>query len=293
MSNIPCPVSWCDRPRPGSSQVCGACSQELVRDLADVPSLAHHLDLALTRQSRMGGGDGGRRDAETPLPWDERAREAGFVLRSSLVGWVRLLSEHVRSIEGPMCGHECGHPTCEYIDLTRGPVDDLAAIARWLIRHVKVLLLHEAAGEAAEEILDAVRQARRAVDRPPDRLYAGPCDQCGADMYARLGAAVVACPVCVGEDGRRPRYQVRERRAGLLAEAAELLLPAPDVARALTSLVRPIAPALLHTWVARGKLVPRSVDARGRSLFKVSDVMDLLLPSGLRVSAGGDMMRET
>ncbi len=282
MSSIPCPVTWCDRPRPGSSRVCGACAQELVRDLGDVPSLSHHLDLALTRQSRMGSGDGGRRGAETPLPWDERAREAGFILRSALVGWVRVLSEDVRAIEGPMCGYVCGHSTCEYMSLGRGPVDDLAAIARWLIRHAKVLLLHEAAGEAAEEILDAVRQARRAVDRPADRLYAGPCDQCGVDMYARPGAALVACPVCVDEDGRRLRYEVRDRREWLLAEAAELLLPAPDVARALTSLVRPIAPALLHTWVARGKLSARSVDARGRALFRVADVVELMLSAQVR-----------
>ncbi|WP_133061536.1 hypothetical protein [Streptosporangium minutum] len=280
MSSMPCPVIWCDRMMPGSVQVCGACSAGLVRDLADVPSLAHHLDLALTRQTRMGGG--GRRGAETPMPWDERAREAGFILKSALVGWARMLSAGVQTLQGPLCGQACEHMTCEYASLGRGPADDMAAIARWLIWHSKALLRREAAAEAVEELTEAVRQARKAVDRPADQVYAGPCDECGSDMYARPDAVMVACPVCVDDDGQRLRYRVKDRQLWMLGAVEDLELPAPDVARALTTLVRPIAPALLYTWVSRKKLIPRTTDARGRALFRVGDVLELMDPTSVR-----------
>jgi hypothetical protein len=62
----------------------------------------------------------------------------------------------------------------------------------------------------------------------------------------------------------------------MLAEIEEMRLPAGDITRALTSLVRPIKPALLYTWVHRQRLVPVGTNGHGQALFRVGDVLDLM-----------------
>lgn len=302
--SLPCPVARCDRPMPGGRRVCGACSAELLRDLRDVPSLARHLELAAARQTKLGdeGGRPQRAPEETelgltirkaPLPWDERARDAELTLHSTLHGWVRVLQDGVRPYLGPVCATVCDHRTCVYFSLGRGPRDTLAAMAVWLMRHRAQLLGRASADEAVDEIRAAIANARRTIDRPADRIYAGPCAECGTDMYARPGAPTVTCPVCVDEHGHRLRYLVSQLRDWMLAGVEDLLLPAPDVARALTTLVRPIAPALLYTWVARKRLAPRTTDGRSRALFRVGDVLELMQPStpaACRDDQRGDML---
>lgn len=285
----PCPVPACTRTMPGHHTVCRACSTELLRDLRDVPSLARHLELAATRQTRLPttGGTLQRPDPEergaeigltirrAPLPWDERARLAEHALQSTLAERVRALQHGVHPYPGPTC-RTCTHRSCTYLSLGRPPAT-LAAMAAWLIRHRAQLLGRADTAEAVTELRAAVARVHRLIE-PADQMYAGPCDQCGADLYARPGAPTAACRVCVDDHGRRLRYLVAQRRGWMLAEVEELLLPAPDVARALTSLVRPIAPALLYTWVARRRLTPRTTDGRGRALFRVGDVLELMQP---------------
>lgn len=296
--SLPCPVVWCDRPMPGGRRICGACEAGTLREIADVPSLAHHLEIAVSRQAQIGEGGGGRSDDERPLPWDERAAEAAHALKAVLVSWVRLLSDGVHQLAGPVCASRCAHRSCVYTELGREPADDLASIARWLIRFEGPLFRHEAASEAVEEIIETVRAARKAVDRPADKIYAGPCDECGGDLYARPGAALVTCQWCQDRTGGILLYDVQARRKWMLAEVEDFELPAPDIARALTTLVRPIAPALLHTWAARGKLsaVPtmrgpvcalacdhptcHEILARPRPRFRVGDVVDLMIAVG-------------
>lgn len=296
--SLPCPVLWCDRPMPGGRRICGACEAETLRELADVPSLARHLEISISRQAQIGEGGGGHSDDERPLPWDERAAEAAHALKAVLVSWVRLLGDGVHQLPGPVCASRCEHRSCVYTELGREPADDLASIARWLLRLEGPLFRHEAASEAVEEIIETVQAARKAVDRPADKIYAGPCDGCGEDLYGRPGAALVTCRWCVDEEGDRLQYEVQARRKWMLAAVEDVELYAPDIARALTTLVRPIAPALLHTWASRGKLsaVPTmrgpvcalacdhhtclEILATRRPRFRVGDVVDLMIAVG-------------
>lgn len=185
--SLPCPVPTCTRQMPGNLHACRACTSGLLRDLADVPSLAHHLDLAETGQTALGDRAGGKA-SETALEWDDRARTASDVLRSALVGWVRVLQQGVKPSRGPIC-RMCDHRSCTYLSLGRGPADTMPAMAVWLLRHKAQLLGRRTAPEAVDELRDAVRQARRAIDIPPGYWYAGPCgvDGCDADLYARHG----------------------------------------------------------------------------------------------------------
>lgn len=273
-----CPVAYCGRTMPGSLRICKACSGELARELDAVPGLVEDLEQAVSRQTRLNAGGDGGRGTETPLPWDERASEAAGNLAAVLLGWARELAAAVAVLQGPTCEAQCAHPSCLHADLGRGPTHHHPArVARWLHRHIDALIRHPDGPQGLEDIVTAVHHARQTTDAPPrDLLFVGPCAGCRADLFARPGAAVVACRRCRDEDGHRLVYGVQARRDRMLRALEERALPAPDIARALTSWIRPIKPALIHTWVSREKLQPVGHDGRGRMLFRVGDVIRLM-----------------
>ncbi|WP_326829698.1 hypothetical protein OIE13_06050 [Streptosporangium sp. NBC_01810] len=286
---LTCPTPSCARTMPGHLRVCRACSTDLLRDLRDVPSLAHHMELAAAKQTRLGtsGGSPARELGEhadeigltirkAPLPWDERARTAQHALRTVLVGWVRVLQHGVRPYEGPRC-QDCAHRSCTYLSLGRSPADTLPAMAVWLIRHRAVLLGRDAAPEAVDGIREAIRQARRTIDRPADRIYAGPCNQCERDLYARPGAPTVDCGPC------RLRYDVQDRRDWMLAHAEEMLGGSVWVANVATGLGFKVSPSTIRMWALRGKLTPRTwtpsrtTTADPQPLYRVGDIIALVI----------------
>jgi hypothetical protein len=252
----------CGRPSPDAT-VCPACAYRLTDALTDVTGprgLAYDLDVATARQARLGDRNGSR-PTETPVPYDARASEAAAHLKGVLVGWARVVCEDYGA------------------DL---PPDDLAAIAAWLRPRVGWLRHHPAAVEAHDEIVEAVRAARRVIDRPADRLYAGPCDQCGGDLYARPGALAVECRPC------ELVYEVEARRAWLLEALEEHLATTIEISRALTSLAQPVTPNMIYGYVHRGRLIPRSHRAEGRKtipLYRVGDVLDIVTGQPERVAS--------
>ncbi|MEU8270146.1 hypothetical protein AB0B89_23680 [Sphaerisporangium sp. NPDC049002] len=286
--SLPCPVPSCDRVMPGNLRVCRACSGRLLRDLDDVPALAADLDIALTRQARFGEDGGGLSLApddvdpeigltvrRSQLPWDQRARDATDILKSALVGWHRILSEGAPTVFGPTCV-DCAHPSCEWTDLGRTPPDTLTGLSRWLLRHRVRLFRHPAVDEAVDELTDAVRHARRTIDRPPGTWYAGPCaadtddGECTADLYARHGADTIRCHTCGA------RHDTHLRQAWLLRQAADHLATATEAARALHAYYPDLTPSKVRGMAFRGRILARGRDDRGRPLYRVGDVIDLL-----------------
>jgi len=232
---------------PGSRVICGACEADIARALNAVPGLTADLDVTLARQtSRTTAG----RSAVVPLPFDPRASEAAWVLRSTLAGWVRQLQEH--------------RPE-------PWPADTPQDMAAWLSVRLQRLVRHPAAPEAHGEITEAVRAAQRVVDRPQERRFAGYCD-CGAALYARPGAATVRCRDCDADP-----YDVDERRQAMLAAVADQLMPAHQAAAALSGLVAPLSADLVRKWAERGQIDARGRDLAGRPLYRLSDVLDRLL----------------
>lgn len=280
--SLNCPTPNCDRVMPGHLRVCRACSADLLRDLADVPSLDTHLEIAIARQSRMGDRDAGARSTETALPWDQRAREAANILRSALVGWHRVLAEDAQAVQGPICP-SCEHPSCEWIDLGRTPADTLTSLARRLLRHRTRLLAHQAAAEAVDELTDAVHQARLIIDRPADKIYAGPCNQCERDLYARPGSPVVDCGPC------KLRYDVQVRREWMLTHAEEMIGTSVWVANVATGLGFKVSPSTVRMWAKRGRLGVRTyapslnADREPHPLYRVGDVIDLVVRQRARL----------
>lgn len=295
--SLPCPVPYCDRVMPGHRPVCGACSSRLLRDLADIPDLAADLEIALTRQTRFGGDGGvltlapddvdpeiGLTIRRTPLPWDQRARTAADILKSALMGWHRVLSEGARRVYGPLCA-DCVHPSCEWADLDREVPDTLTGLSTWLLRHHVRLMRHPAVAEAVDELTDAIRQARRAIDRPAGTWYAGPCvadteeGECGADLYARHGADTITC-TCGA------RYDTGKRQAWLLDKADDHLGTATEIARALNALHSDLTPSKVRGMAHRGRILARGRDPLGRPTYRVGDVLDLLAGVDIAPHAG-------
>ena len=247
MSRIPCPVDGCDLPA-RSGLMCGACEAELARALASVPDVLGDLDVTLSRQtSRMGRGGHG---SSAPLAFDPRASEAGYVLRSALAGWVRVLQE--------------AQPE-------EWPDDTAQAMAAWLSQRLSRILKHPAAPEAHGEITAAVWRAQRVTDRPADRQFAGRC-ACGAALYVKPGASMVQCRECEAKP-----VKVAEQRDAMLAAIADQLMPAHQAADILTRLAAPLPAATVRKWAERGRLIAHGHDAHGHSLYRVSDVRDLLV----------------
>lgn len=252
----PCPIDTCERPAPGGQPVCGACRADLERALHSVPDLARELDLTLSKQtSKTPGG----RSAVVPLPFSRRASEAIYVLRSALVGWVRDLHET--------------EPRDDW------PDDTPASMARWLSARLQRLLSHPAVDEVYGEIVDAVRGAERATDRPAERQFAGRC-ACGVALYAKPGAAVVQCRDCdagavqVSSQLDQMRERVRDQLAhpfGASKLLARLEIKAPE--------------STIRRWAAQGRIIAHGTDERGRSLYRIGDVLDTVTDMGRSLPA--------
>lgn len=269
-----CEVPGCGRPSPDGAAACASCGALLHQHLAEVADgLAAELDTALARQARLGGG--GRRGAETPLAYGEAAAEAIAVLRSALVSWVRILDRHDLPF-GPACPGRCEHGSCVWITTRILPDDTVPAMADWLARRVTDIRRHPVGGEAVDELVDAIHQARRAIDRGAELVYCGPCGQrgkdgrtCMTDLYARPGARLVQCRCGAITD-------VQARRTWLLREAESVLGTATEIAQALTRLDRPVTPERIRQWDHRDRLIPRGHNSRGHPLYRIGDVLDLL-----------------
>jgi hypothetical protein len=241
-----------------------------------VPEVVAELDVTLSRQtSRMGRGGHG---STVPLAFDERASEAAWVLRSALVGWVRVMSEGWTPPHGPAC-RSCAHPSCI---LATGPMDTPASMAVWLSASLTRLVRHPAAEEAHGEILTAVRDAQRVVDRRPERQFAGRCPGCGETLYAKPGASVVQCreegceakPVEVREQLDQMRDRIRDQLAhptGASALLARLEIKAPE--------------STIRRWAVQHRILAHGTDARGRSLYRIGDILDVVTEMGRSLPA--------
>jgi hypothetical protein len=298
VTQIPCPVEHCDRPRRGDQQVCGACASELQRALAIVPELAQELETTLTRQTSSGTSGSG---SETPLPYDPRATEAEAVLRSTLVGWVRLLmGEHPSPLPprparpmGPICAG-CPHESCvtaretigriAHLAYLAGPADTLASMARWLLVEPHRLTGHAAAEEAVDEICAAVRAAWRAVDRAPDSTFAGPCPECGTGLYARPGATTTRCRNVECERSSRDAdaVDIGEQHTAMAAQIEDQLLHSVAMSAVLANLGVHVPASTIRWWGSgdeetgrQRRLWDHGHDANRRPLYRVSEVLEL------------------
>lgn len=247
--NEPCMVEWCGRPV-GDGYTCQRCADKLSVALGDVPALWQQLDIVLTRQARYSDPEG--RGGEKAVPFNIKASELGTVLRGLLNTWCRLIAE------------ERGK------DL---PEDHPAAVARWLLNQVTWLRHHRAGGEAVEELTDAVNAVRRIVDRPAERIYAGPCRDCGGDMFGKPGAVSVECRPC------GLSYDVAEMLEWMRGQVYGRLVTAREGVILLSRFGLPIPQKHIDKWHERKRLADHGNDSAGKRLYLFDDLVTLAAAS--------------
>lgn len=238
--------------------LCGACIAELYAALRQVPAVTDDLLVTFSRQDKVSGASGGGRSATVPLPWKEAAAKALLHLNAVLVCWVRAVEANSAD--------------------RRGYTDTPAELSNWLERRGGDLCRHVGAVKAKQEIVQAVTEARRVTDRPPVLHYRGPCDECSADLYVPATASEARC-------GCGASYDAEARRAWLMERVDQHLATASEIARGLSPwLAQGLSPDLIYQWHHRKRLVPHGVNRFGRPLFRVGEVIALLVPDDAKVA---------
>jgi hypothetical protein len=257
----------CGSPVGDQGYLCTGCSDQLARMLGDLVGLLAEVETTATRQAVM-GSDGGRKSAETPLPLNWRAAELLDQARTVLTTWARDIWESSTPPAGPHCVR-CAHPSCQ---LMTPPAPSNVGLIGYLIRHIAWMRQRAEAVELFRDVRQVRHGAMQVIDRPPEQLYAGPCDACGEDLYCQPGAALVRCRTT----DCRSAYDVQQRREWLLAAAEDYLATALMISRAVTSLGMPVTYDRIRKWASRDRIAAHSVDRDGRPLYRVGDVLAIL-----------------
>lgn len=246
-----CAAPQCDNPN-HDGWLCISCRDVLRRDLKAVPTLCDDLQVTIAKQDRLGEQNGPSTD-EHPLPLRLAPMQARDDLTDTLATWAK----HVAAPRNVTAPH--------------GPAP---AIAAWLSMHLGDISDDPKAGDIADEIGYAVLVAQRAVDKPLQHKYAGPCDHCGADLYAHPKASEVTCR----NEPCNARYQVSARRDWLLEQAEGQLLTATEMSRALPALLRhTLTAAMIRGLAHRGRLAkhPPHPERPREPLYRCGDVIEL------------------
>lgn len=300
MTDRPCPLDGV--PLAPDEYICRACAGALRGRLRAVPDLLDELDTTLAGQrsnwSEPGGIHGQPSGGCKPgcdhspdstscsegvaLGMNLAASEAAMQLRVVLHGWARVWDE-----ETPIAPPDPAH----YRDDDEGRAALTAARYRAtnarkerdraLTKSATQALLLAArplagrtwAPELAAEIRDAVRQAERAVDRPPDQTLAGTCT-CGMAVYAEPGDRTCRCRWCGTRHDPAQLYD----EAIANADADDACAPAAVIARSLIDPAtgKPLCTAAqIRGWRYRGSLDPVGVNPAGQPLYAVTAVRRL------------------
>lgn len=223
--------------------------------------LAAELDVARSRQGRRGSMNGPRLAPDSKV-WapSNRLDRAEVTLARAVALWIGRLARADHSI-----------PTIGVTGAT------LARACTLLLWHSKDITRHPDAAEAHRAFCDAAARIERLVDRPEDRVYAGPCwelladgSKCQTDLLAKPGTKSVQCRSC------GIVHDVEYRRGWLADHLEDVELTATNTSRALAQIGLTVSRSHIDVWATRGALISRGrVNQGGRSLalYRVGDVM--------------------
>lgn len=291
----------CGRPLAGDA-ICPGCSHGLQIALGNISSYWRDLDTVRARQTRY--RDAGGRKGEAPLAldarfgppewteetnpitgrtgWRQRTPEGTALLdvvRTTVVAWTRVVLAERPIFEGPT--HPvCLHVSCARLNRSRPPADNIPSCCAYLLGHADWIRSQMWAPEILDELIDVEKQLKRMVDRPRESWYAGPCSDCEKVLYAEVGAFEVQCKDC------NLAFPVKDRRAFLLKDAEDRLVPAALLARAVSWLGEdPLTSAKVRLWGHRKQITVREyvipIGEVGpvcnlRPLYRLGDALDLM-----------------
>lgn len=234
----------------------------LATDLRAVPDLLRELEVTTTRQARISAPAKGNGDK--PVPFHEPSSAAAEQLRTVMHGWIRC---HIEEY-----GDEIDEEFLDWAWIQRNP-------AQWLGQHLASLRRREWVGELVRELHEAVETAMHVIDRPEQRLYAGPCGNpdsdppCQATLWAALDAHEVTCRTCGHV------WDVNQRRDQLIAAAKDEWLDTVRVASLVSLMTRQrITPVIVNTLAEAGRIHAHEITyaLSGERFYRVRDVLDAL-----------------
>ncbi|WP_027500418.1 hypothetical protein [Rhodococcus sp. UNC363MFTsu5.1] len=199
--------------------------------------LVDELDNAITRQTAFGSGQA-TRHGQNDDPADVFDLNASDVAHD-LFGTLRAWTYHV----------------CTERQLPWPGEGRASHFAGWLDGHLIDLALTEQAPTAVDEITDAWKRAKSAIDTPGGREFAGPCQSPAqptvtcAGVYVRRGTDTYTCRACgIACDIPAMKSKLHD---GLLERA----YTARELATALSVEVGDTVPyERVRNWIRRGKL---------------------------------------
>lgn len=249
----------CGRTTRDDAYGCEDCADKLTQALSEMQWLTDEIDTTLTGRKGIDYRRGGTPNGTEPrLPVHMAASELLSDIRGTLVAWVKFCADEDIRNQSPNAGL---------------PVDNIPAMARWLMWRVDGLMLSELGAEAVDEITRLSERGTRLVDRPADKWYAGPCnatEDCATELYAKTKAGNISCPGCGST------YDIAQRRSFLLESAEDVLADATVLAGAVSWLGgTPVTAARIWKWKERGRIIPHGHDGK-RPLYRVGDVLDVL-----------------
>lgn len=293
MSRCTCAESW--------DRVCPACIERFAQQLGDVPALLAELDVTAANQGRRGSLTGGRSKATSaPLPFNEEASDLARDLRWNLInGALRMQDDEglfmhrhpsaPRPTVGQAIGYQLGHldwfadreghgpDVIEWLQqstqqarrMILGPAD------RWFAGVCGAALTPVVIGIDVSTYDDLARTGGERVLVPYVQVGQRPTETCGERLFAELGRPTVRCRSCGAS------YPVEARRAQLVAEAEQALLPIDTILAAMPLLIgaevnRSTARAWRRSRPNQAqRLFPVRIDLDGRELFWVGEVVTL------------------
>lgn len=279
-----------------------ACTTRLERDLGDVASIVADLDIALSKQARIGNASGPGGLARERSPISIGAMQAADTLTNVLTTWardtsaeqwnpnrvlLRVFRNPLAKTTGPLCNWPCGHDSCDAMrqweSYSPPPVAHQAAA--YLLSHIPEIRRHPAVDELADQIHDAISQARRAVDRPADRIYLGQCLYeeaevvCLSELYATPGASKVRCKVC------GVTHPVSERRAWLLQRASDMLFTPAEAAKFIGEVGHiKVTEARIRGYIHRGSRLHYRAPVEAKR-FRLGDLLAVIMDDSERKTA--------
>jgi hypothetical protein len=271
-------ATGCGQPTRDVLLLCRDCLGQVRDALAEMPSLIGHLSTTITRQDVMAPTTGGKRQPDPddgrnlpngahpqPMAFNLHASDLLDELRIVLHGWTRVLVED----------HDQEPPT-----------DSLRAMSVFLYARLDLIARHEAADDIHREIVELAYRdpeglksgkAWRAVDRPADLVFVGPCGQCSERLYVHPGAKTATCRWCNAD------HNVEDVRGTLVDRLAGVLMTVSEIVHWGVKLGHFTEPKrtrnLIDQWVARGQLVAHGKNGLGRKTYPFGEVLRMLRES--------------
>lgn len=270
-------------------RLCAHCTDRLGEDARRAAQLYADLVYALIRRRR---GEVSGSSTGAPVP-DDDVMDARAEIRAVLLGLAEKVAAR-RGIYGPHERYVHRLPEGMYgpAEIRTRRTENLPVVADWLHVHRQWMAAHPAAADVARALRDAAGNRRAyalAYASGTDRLYIGQCpllvrvedehgipaeQPCDTRLYQHPDLALILCAGCGAEDTveqwRRWIVPVAGGHVDVYAAAADLAM----------MWLRPVDPALLRQWAARGRVSPvmepdpayparerPARDGRGRTLY--------------------------